>query len=271
MGTGKFLDVPQNDTGVSWLYQSTALSKNWSIYNLSTYVTNSYYSTNIGGGHWYYTSSLFNNISTSQSFTYNTPLDIDVDVTDSIKSFYTGSIVNNGFILKLDNSIEFSSVPISLKYFSVDTHTVYPPCLEIKWDDSNFNTGSSNNTIISTTPIVVNLENNQYKYDSNSIQRFRLHTRPQYPTRQFSTSSLYSVNYYLPIASYYQIEDAKTNEIIIKFDDNYTKISADSKSSYFDIYMNGLQPERYYNISIKTIIDGSTLILKQGLQFKVVN
>jgi len=35
--------------------------------------------------------------------------------------------------------------------------------------------------------------------------------------------------------------------------------------------MNGLQPERYYTILIKTIIDGSTIIFDDHYYFKIVN
>jgi hypothetical protein len=58
---------------------------------------------------------------------------------------------------------------------------------------------------------------------------------------------------------------------VIDFDTNYTQISADSTSNYFDIYMNGLQPERYYKILIKTTINGSTIILDNNYYFKIIN
>jgi hypothetical protein len=269
MGTGKFLDNPIVNDGVSWIYRkNTNITESWPIYNLSTNVTNSYYGTNIGGGNWYYTSSIFNNIKTTQSFLYTNTKDINIDVTDSIKAFYTGSIINEGFIIKLNNNIEFTSTFLSLKYFSMDTHTIYPPCLELKWDDSVFNIGSQ--SIINQTPFQITLNQNQFKYDQESVQRFRFNVRPQYPQRQFTTSSVYIVNYYLPQNSYYQVRDQKTDEIIIDFDPIFTKISADNVSSYFDLYMNGLQPERYYNIYVKTTIDGSTLILNQNLDFKII-
>jgi len=57
----------------------------------------------------------------------------------------------------------------------------------------------------------------------------------------------------------------------INFDEKYTKISADSTSNYFDVYMNGLEPERYYTILIKTTIDGSTKIFDEDIMFKVIN
>jgi hypothetical protein len=86
----------------------------------------------------------------------------------------------------------------------------------------------------------------------------------------FSTSSIYLTNYYLPQNSYYAVKDLDTNEYVVDFDDDYTKISADSTGSYFDIYMNGLEPERYYSLLIKTTIAGSTTIIDDNNYFKII-
>ena len=61
------------------------------------------------------------------------------------------------------------------------------------------------------------------------------------------------------------------NKFVIDFDTNYTQISADNESSYFTLYMNGLEPERYYQILIKTVLGGETLILNDNYYFKVIN
>ena len=58
---------------------------------------------------------------------------------------------------------------------------------------------------------------------------------------------------------------------MVDFDSSFTKISADETSSYFTIYMDGLQPERYYTILIQTVIDGNTIVLNENITFKVVN
>jgi len=275
MGTGKFLDSPQSTDGVAWGFRLQNGSPQWATSGFNQWVTGSFNSI-LGGGSWYTSSAVFTNVYTSQSFLYNDDNDVNIDVTDAVKAFYTaslgaptssGGIQNNGFILKLPSSIEYSTSYIGLKFFSVDTHTIYPPCLEIKWDDTIYSTGSM--STISQTPFVVTFKSNQFKYSQNSIQRFRLNVRPQFPTRTFQTSSVYLNNNYLPQSSFYQIRDLDTGEIIIDFDDTFTKISADNISSYFDVFMNGLQPERYYNVYIKTILDGSTFILNEGLTFKI--
>ena len=62
-----------------------------------------------------------------------------------------------------------------------------------------------------------------------------------------------------------------TNEFVVDFDPQFTKISCDSTSNYFDVYMNGLEPERYYQILIQTTISGSTIVKDEKYYFKVVN
>ena len=69
----------------------------------------------------------------------------------------------------------------------------------------------------------------------------------------------------------YAIKDSETNEYVIDFDPLYTKISADSVSSYFNIYMDGLEPERYYTILVKTVLDGVTKVFDEDIMFKIIN
>ena len=69
----------------------------------------------------------------------------------------------------------------------------------------------------------------------------------------------------------YSVKDLDTNETLIEFDPIFTKISCDSQSNYFDIYMNGLQPERYYKILIQTTVNGSTIVKDDNYYFKVIN
>ena len=65
--------------------------------------------------------------------------------------------------------------------------------------------------------------------------------------------------------------DLDTKEIIVDYDTVYTKISADSIGNYFNIYVNGLEPERYYQILIKSIFTNKeTIVLDDNYYFKVI-
>ena len=241
---------------------------------ISIEVADNYKANNPGGGTWFTGSINGLPIGTQQRLNYTSDKDIKMNVTNTIELIHSGTIDNNGFIIKQSNEDEFKesqAKAANIKYFSIDTHTIYPPHLDMKFKDYNFDTGSSTNTIIDTQEIVATLSQNQGEYQRESIQKFYINSRPQFPTRSFSTDSIYNKNYYLPTGSYYAVKDLATNEFIIDFDTQFTQISADERGSYFTIYMNGLEPERYYQILIKTTINGTTLILDDNYYFKVIN
>ena len=124
---------------------------------------------------------------------------------------------------------------------------------------------------ITSSQIVLSFPNNKGYFNKDSITKFRINCRPQYPNRTFQTSSFYIANYYLPISSSYAIKDLDTNEFVVDFDDVYTRVSADSEGNYFKVFMNGLEPERYYCILVKTVLNGETQILDDNYYFKVKN
>jgi len=267
-GTGKYGDTPINTSGVSWAYQKTGASTPWISAGFAPGVTGSFKGTDVGGGNWY-TGSNGIKLEFTQSNTIKSTYDININVTEAVKLWNTGSIVNNGLIIKLADSLEFNTTSsIRLKYFSGDTNTIYPPYLDFKWDDSSYNTGSL--TVLSNSISTISITNNKGEYTDAGKQRLRVSAKPKYPTRTFSTSSLYLTNYALPPASYWGIKDENTEEMIIDFDTKFTKISCDGEGGYFDIYMDGLQPERYYRILIKTTLDGSTTVVDNQNIFKVV-
>jgi hypothetical protein len=274
-GTGNFGDNPIVNDGVSWKWRTFESGSAWEQSSFGPYATASYINTNKGGGVWFTGSSNPNlNIVSSQSFDIRSDKDFNVVVTDIVKGWHSSSFSNNGFIVKWDDSIEFSissSIQPDLKFFSVDTNTIYPPELEFKWRDYIFNTGSSSQTIINTAQLYASVTENPGFFYPESVNKFRINCRPAYPVRTYQTSSVYTNNFYLPTSSYYAIKDLDTNEYVIDFDDQYTQISADRNSSYFTLYMNGLQPERYYKILIKTVIDGNIIILDNNYYFKIIN
>ena len=268
MGTGKYLDQPIATDGASWQWRTYANGVTWATGGFAGNVTASYSSSNYGGGNWYILPSA------SQTFTYHSDKDLNVEVTNFVDSWRSGTFANEGFLVKWEDAIEFNptkAVQPVLQYYSVDTHTIYPPVLEIKWNDFSYITSSDIPTI-ATSQLYASIINNDGFFYSQSIQQFRVDCRPQFPPIIFQTASIYTTNYYLPSgSSYWAIKDLDTNEYVIDFDPLYTQISADTTSSYFTVYMNGLQPERYYTILLKTTVGGTTLVFDSNYNFKVIN
>jgi hypothetical protein len=267
MGTGRFANIPETQNGASWIWRNYQGGTRWTTSSFAVGSTGSYSSSvSPGGGTWYIASS------SSATFGYYTDKDIILNTTPIVTQWYSSSIPNNGFIVKQKNEfIDNENTQPKMKYFSIDTHTIYPPCLEFKWVDATFNTGSSTLPTIRKNPMVVTLGDNPGYFYSGSINQFRVYSRPEYPDRIFATASYYTQNYYLPTASYYAIKDLDTNEYVVEFDQIYTKLSIDATSSLFTLYMAGLQPERYYKVLIQTTVDGSTLVLDNDYFFKIIN
>ena len=113
------------------------------------------------------------------------------------------------------------------------------------------------------------LRNNKQEYRTVEERTFRLNVRPLYPTRKFVTTSNYlDVNYFTS-ESYYSLIDYATEEFIVPFDD-HTKLSADAEGMYFKLYMNGLEPGRYYKLLFKHNNNDGITVHDEDCYFKVV-
>ena len=193
MGTGRYLDEPEQTNGTSWIWStfsgSVAAQSKWLVASYPSGVTASFNTTYApaGGGNWftgstvpYFNSNLYP-ISASTSFGFYDTKDLNLDVTNIIRARYTGAISQDGFIIKQE--IEFindQEVQPELKYFSRDTHTIYPPALQFSWRDYTWNSGSSSMEILDTLPATITLAQNPGVFYPQSYNRFRINARPEY-------------------------------------------------------------------------------------------
>jgi hypothetical protein len=261
MGYGRRFNEPITTDGVSWVYRN----------NTDKWVTGSYvgnstgsYDLNTGGGNWY-TGSGFE---ASQSFNYASP-DTRIDVTDIVNKWLDGTIPNDGFIVKRLDSDESSTEELgNLKFFSQESHTIYIPKLQVAWDNQSFQTGSL--TALSTDNKVVYTKGLKKHIKNNSKVKIRIAGRPKYPQRTFATSSAYRDTEYLPSTTYYSVKDTVTEDTIIPFDDNYTKVSCDASGNYFDFWTSGFLPDRYYKFVFKVVDGAYEEYFDDGFYFKVV-
>jgi hypothetical protein len=295
-GTGRFSNIPTSSNGCSWVYRdNTTDLTEWrtftngssslttvasgqigsgSVFALGTTGSINAVGITEGGGVWYTGS----NFQGSQQFLKGDNLDTDINVTTIVQKFsaslfanstYPSGIDNNGFLIKQPDSVEQDTSGSfgELQYFSLDTHTIYPPKLTFKWDDSLHN---SQSLAKQKGDLDVSLYRNQEEYNQNAEALFRIHVRDKYPTRQFASSSNFLNVGYFTTSSFYSIRDAHTEQEIIPFDDNFTKLSADSDGMFFKIFMKGLQPERYYRVLFKHTNNDGTRIYDNNYHFKVV-
>jgi len=93
VGVGRLANSPSTTEGVSWEFTNQLSGSTW-ISNITSGTTSSYNNTS-GGGIWYTGSSYIS----SQSFSQSTNKDIEINVSNIVKAWYTGSIPDK-YILK---------------------------------------------------------------------------------------------------------------------------------------------------------------------------
>lgn len=258
-GIGKYANNPETTQGVTW-YQRTSVV-DWTTGSYAANTTASW-TVNSGGGTWY--------TNNTQSFTLsNTSVDIRADVTNIVESWLNNTIPNNGFIILKDNE-SVADNQTSLRYFSSDTNTIYLPKLEVAWDNSVYITGSLTQPT-ANKELLVYIQNLKKAYKETSKVRWNVGVREKYPTITFATQSNYLTVNYLPTSSFfYSIQHADTQETVIPFDTTYTKVSCTSSGNFVDIWLDGLQPERYYKIVFRVDRDGQEEYIDNNYIFKVV-
>ena len=270
-GSGKYDYFPMVEDGASWKWKDNSIEKTqWNEISAS-------------GGTWYSGSGY----EASQSFTHE-PADLRMDVTDIVWKWLHSTVPNEGFMLKRSGSIGNTDSNVEegnttryghFSFFSRETHTIYPPKLEVLWDDSKWTTGSlSALSSDNLEDMVLYMRGFRSKYKEKSKVKFRVVGRERFPERTYS-STQYSTGYntvkYLPSGStYYQIKDAYTEDVLVPFGSG-SKVSCDSTGNYFNFWMDGLQSERFYRINYKVVsgsgtADETVQYFDENHSFKVV-
>ena len=262
-GQGTFNDDPQTTEGASWQYRDGLTQKTFWLGAGEASVSSS-------GGAWH------EEVYASQSFKYEDE-DMRMDVTPIMNKWLDGTYPNHGFIVKRSGSFGNTNVNLdegsqdrlgNFKFFSRNTNTIYPPKLEVEWYDTKWNTGTL--SALSSTELEdmsVYMKNLRPEYKESSKVKFRLVGRPKYPTKSYSnTASEYLTAKYLPSGSvesiggdgaYYSVLDTQTEDVIIPFGTG-SLISCDSSGNYFNLWMNGLQAERYYRFCFRVVSGSNT-------------
>ena len=294
-GTGKYGSDPIVQDGITWThkdyrYRSGSNDMSWSLYDndgtggtrVSSGSRN--HSYNYGGGT-FYTGSGFE---ATQSFSYESP-DVRMDVTSLVHKWLSGSsyvstpaefptsIENNGLIVKFTGSMELSSSTDrgNLKFFSRNTHTIYPPKLEVVWDDHvgppNYTSSFTALNMTGEVDNYVYVKGLRESYKETETAKFRIGARKRNVGRTFSTSVQTITGSYIAEGSgSYSIIDIHTGETLIPFGD-YSLLSLDSGSMYFNQDLNSFQPNRIYKILIRVKYnDGQEIIYDDDFEFEIV-
>jgi hypothetical protein len=258
MGTGTRFDNVSTQ-GVTWNYREGDTKLDWLQNGLAP---NSDSNPNNGqGGTWWTTTSI------TQDFQYQTA-DLEMNVKPLLRSWMSGSIPNDGLIIKFDDTLENNTQDYGvIKLFSKETNTIYQPKIRIGWDDQSFITGSLTQLVASD--IKVGITNLKKEYKAETTPTMRIFARELYPLKTFTNTFAYTDIKYLPQTSYYQIKDFASDDIIIPFS-NYSKLNCDSNGNYIKLNLSNWEAGRVYKIEFKIDNDGDVQYFDNELTFNVV-
>jgi hypothetical protein len=260
MGNGTRFDKIST-TGVNWKYREGDSKVDWLPNELAS---GSDSNPNDGTGGTWYTAS-----AASQSFNYESS-DLNIDVKNTVNLWLSGSLPNDGFILKHTNEYENDTNDYGiLKFFGKETNTIYQPKLVIGWDDQIFNTGSLQPVDLEDGEVVIRVKPLTKEYKLNTTKIIRLVGREKYPLKTFTNAFASDVVKYLPSTTYYQVKDYQSNDVIIPFSE-YSKVSCDGKGNYIKFDFTNWQPNRVYKIEFKIETESDTIHFDDKITFKIV-
>lgn len=245
----------EGDAKIKWLQNTTT---NGIDTNFAAGSTGSYSGF---GGVWY------TNYVSSQSFSYSSA-DIGMDVKNALEAWVSGSIPNDGLIIKFSNIKESDNNDYGIvKLFGKETHTIYQPKIRIGWDDQEFTTGSL--SPLTSSDLKVGIQNLSKEYKLNSTPILRVVARDLYPLKTFASKFPYKTIKYLPQTTYYQIKDFETQDIIVPFSE-YSKVSCDTNGNFIKLDLKNWEVDRTYSIEFKIDINGSVQYFDDDITFVVV-
>jgi hypothetical protein len=266
MGIGTRFDNISTE-GVSWKYREGNSKTNWLSDTTNDGINTNFAQGSTGsysgyGGVWY------TNYEATKLYSYSTA-DVVMDIKPMLNAWITGSIPNDGLILKHDNILEDNTEDYGiLKFFSKETHTIHQPKIRIGWSDQSFNTGSL--TPLTSEQFKIGILNGKTEYKVGTAPKIRIFSRDLYPLKTFkNTFNQYTSINYLPISSYYKITDLESGDIIIPFS-NYSKISCDENGNYIQLDLNNWETDRVYKIEFKITFNDGDVYFDNDITFSVV-
>ena len=256
-GYGKFHNIPITNDGVSWKTLNSI--SDWTIRSGSDY--DNYSPNNYSSSYWK------NDISSSVLLGIYDEKDLNISVKDLYSQQISQSL-SGGYLIKFNIQHEQDvTINSELSFYSKDTHTIYKPLLEVKFDDSVYTTSGN---LITSSNFIISLSNNKSVLSTSTTERINILSRDAFPKRTFSTGSLYTNKKYLPSTTYYAIKDVKTGQYVVDFDDNYTKVSRDIDGNFFNLYLKNFEQNRYYMIDLKIVMGSYTFYHNDTYIFKTV-
>lgn len=175
--------------------------------------------------------------------------DVYIDVSNYFKNI---PIEKNrtGLLLKIHND---PVNEINVKFFNNRTNTIYKPIILSYTDDYVWNPPTTNVLDVTNKEyLTITIGNLKSQYSEEEIAFIRIFPREKYNTKNINNLKWTVPPTLIHSKVLYSVLDYHTNEVIIPFDEEFTRVSCDTSGNYFKFYMTGFSKNRFYKIILKT-------------------
>lgn len=208
-------------------------------------------------------------LTATRSFDWK-PEDVRIDITGQVRAWLTGS-VNDGLLIKIPAADENSiTVNTNVRFFSRNTHTIYPPTLEAVWNTQTMSVAPNCGLSLAPEEIEIFVTNMRPAMITGSVHRVRFGVRNANTVKSFgNVATRFKTGFFLPSGSHIGIQDAATKAFIVPFDEG-SLLSADNTGSYFDLKIENMYINRTYKILVRTTKPWGPETVDTGHTFRVI-
>jgi len=203
--------------------------------------------------------------------------DLEVDVSNIVEAWLTGTLSNNGFLVKLSGSNEDGTLERSYytkKFFARGSQYFFKrPTIEARWDSSSLDTGSLPDPYVRADEYIFKITNFKSSYKTYENITFKVNTRKKDWQPNIYTVASNTAPIDLVDESFYKIRRVADNYTVVDYSTgstpSYTKLSYNATGSYFDFDMSNLEPNYLYEISFLRKNENNYIEQKEKFKFRV--
>ena len=203
--------------------------------------------------------------------------DLEVDITDLVEAWVTGSTANNGILLKLSGSFEDGSLQRShytKRFFARGSQFFYKrPVIEAQWDASTQHTASLPANYSQSDEYVFNITNLKKEYKNYEKANLKVYTR----NKKWQPNIYTKASEHAPVdivdEAYYKVTRVADGLDIIPYSHDkspsFSKMSYNSSGSYFDLDFSLFEPNYLYEISFLRKTGSICIEQEEKFRFRV--
>lgn len=199
--------------------------------------------------------------------------DLSADVTEIVKQWFSGTIEDNGFIVKISSSLEQGNEEYYIKKFH-SRHTNFSdrrPYLEVVWDDS-VRTGTLT-PVSRPSECILSMYDLKDTYDVSEDAIFHVFARNRSYNPAVVLTASSDVRGLALTNAYWSVLNERTEQVVVPLGTGsikFTRVSYDdTEGNYFRMRLDTLAPGNVYKFVFLIVSGSQRALIDDGFKFRV--